>query len=138
MQSILYDIWSLIDAVMSKSNVILLLVVSGTIALPFIRIFSNTKIITNIDGIEWKRDKWQGIAKRFLKFSEKLAVKYSDEIIADNQAIKEYVKEGYKVNCHVIAYGGDHAVFAVLSSVEEYNLPDEYSFSVCRIEPEKV
>lgn len=29
--------------------------------------------------------------KRFLKFSEKIAVQYSDVVITDNEAISEYV-----------------------------------------------
>lgn len=135
-QSIIYDIASLIHSLYSRPDVILILGVSGCIFLPVYKLFSNAKIVTNIDGIEWRRDKWKGLAKWFLKFSERIAIKYSDEIIADNQAIKEYVEEEYNINCHVIAYGGDHAISTELSSVEEYNLPVEYSFSVCRIEPE--
>ena len=32
------------------------------------------KIVTNIDGLEWKRDKWNPLAKWLLHTSEKLAV----------------------------------------------------------------
>ena len=135
-QSVIYDIASLIHSLFFRSDVVLILGVSGCIFLPLFKLFSNTKVITNIDGIEWRRDKWKGLAKKFLKSSERMAIKYSDEIIADNQAISIYVKDEYGINCHVIAYGGDHAVTSGLSSVAEYNLPDEYSFSVCRIEPE--
>jgi len=135
-QSVLYDIASFIHSLYSRPDVVLILGVSGCVFLPLYKLFSNAKVITNIDGIEWRRDKWKGLAKWFLKFSERMAIKYSDEIIADNQAIKEYVEEEYSINCHVIAYGGDHAVSAELSSVEKFNLPVEYSFSVCRIEPE--
>lgn len=48
--------------------------------------------------------------KLFLKVSEKLAVKYSDVVIADNQAIGDYVKSEYNKDCVVIAYGGEHAL----------------------------
>lgn len=135
-QSIPYDIWSLFSAVWNRNGVILLLGVSGAIALPLVRLFSSARIITNIDGIEWRREKWQGWAKRFLRWSEKLAVRYSDEVIADNAAIAAYVKEAYGVDCHVIAYGGDHAVSVKGAPVDEYGLPESYAFSVCRIEPE--
>jgi glycosyltransferase involved in cell wall biosynthesis len=105
--------------------------VSGAIALPFIRLFSKAKIITNIDGLEWKRDKWSTLAKKFLKFSEKLAVKYSDNVIADNQAIADYVVEEYECNAKVIAYGGDHAVG------NELKIDNQgYALALCRIEPE--
>jgi glycosyltransferase involved in cell wall biosynthesis len=135
-QSIPYDIWSLCSAVWNRADVILLLGVSGAVALPFVRLFSSARIVTNIDGIEWRREKWQGFAKNFLRFSEKMAVRFSHEVIADNAAIAEYIKCAYGVDSHVIAYGGDHAINVDPASVDEYNLPDEYAFAVCRIEPE--
>jgi len=135
-QSIPYDIWSLFSAMWQRSDVILLLGVSGAIALPLVRLFSSARIITNIDGIEWHREKWQGLAKHFLRFSEKMAVRFSHEVVADNAAIAEYVQQSYGVKAHVIAYGGDHAMAVESVSVDEYSLPERYAFSVCRIEPE--
>ncbi len=135
-QSILYDIVSLVSAVWNRNDVILLLGVSGAITLPLVRLFSSARIITNIDGIEWRREKWQGLAKRFLRFSEKMAVRFSHEVISDNGVIAEYVKHTYGVDSHVIAYGGDHVVAVDAAAVNKYDLPENYAFSVCRIEPE--
>lgn len=135
-QSVPYDIVSLISAVWRRSDAILLLGVSGAIALPLVRLFSSARIITNIDGAEWRREKWQGVAKHFLRFSEKMAVRFSHEVIADNDVIAQYVKHTYGVDSHVIAYGGNHAVAVDAVSVVEYGLPASFSFSVCRIEPE--
>lgn len=135
-QSIPYDIWSLLSAVWNRHDVILLLGVSGAIVLPLVRIFSSARIVTNIDGIEWRREKWQGIAGKFLHFSEKMAVRFSHEVISDNDAIAEYVKNAYGLDSHVIAYGGDHAIAVESVSVDELGLPNSYAFSVCRIEPE--
>jgi glycosyltransferase involved in cell wall biosynthesis len=135
-QSIFYDIWSLLSAAWNRYDTILLLGVSGAVILPLIRLISPASIVTNIDGIEWRRQKWRGLAKRFLKFSERIAVRYSDEVIADNEGIADYVRRAYGAGCHIIAYGGDHAGDAELVSVAEYNIPEKYAFSVCRIEPE--
>jgi glycosyltransferase involved in cell wall biosynthesis len=130
-QSIPYDIWSLCHAAIKGTDNILLLGVSGAICLPFIRLFTKAKIITNIDGLEWRRDKWGSFAKKFLKFSEKIAVKYSDVVVADNKGIADYVIEEYDIKAEVIAYGGDHAV------ITDLNLSDAgYALALCRIEPE--
>ena len=136
MQSIFYDMWSLLSAAWNRYDTILLLGVSGALILPIIRLISSARIVTNIDGIEWRRQKWRGPAKRFLKFSERIAVRYSDEVIADNDGIADYVRKAYCAGCHVIAYGGDHAGDAEAASVAEYSLPEKYAFMVCRIEPE--
>lgn len=130
-QSIPYDIWSLCHATLNKADSILLLGVSGAICLPLIKLFSKAKIVTNIDGLEWRRDKWNTLVKKFLKFSERLAVKYSDVVISDNQAIADYVTAEYGAKSEVIAYGGDHAVQASLELSDS-----DYALALCRIEPE--
>jgi glycosyltransferase involved in cell wall biosynthesis len=135
-QSILYDIVSLLSAIWQRSDTILLLGVSGAIALPLVRLLSSARIITNIDGIEWRREKWQGLAKHFLRFSERLAVRFSHEVVADNGAIAEYVQQTYGTAPHVIAYGGDHAI-QVETRASPLQVPQSpYAFAVCRIEPE--
>jgi len=131
-QSIPYDFCSLLHAAFIKrSENLLILGVSGAVCLPFIRLFSKAKIITNIDGLEWKRDKWNFWAKRFLKFSEKVAVKYSDIVVADNKGIADYVMLEYNVAAEIIAYGGDHAIVKSLSISD-----DDYALALCRVEPE--
>ena len=115
----------------TRPDVVLILGVSGCIFLPFFRLFSKSNVVTNIDGLEWKRDKWAKWPKIFLKFSEKLAVKYSDVVIADNQAIADYVEAQYGVASKVIAYGGDHAV-----GFERVNCDYVFALALCRIEPE--
>ena len=135
LQSIPYDIISLFQVVFMRYDRVLVLGVSGALFIPFVRAFSKTRVITNIDGIEWKRGKWGLLASTFLKFSEMLAVKFSHEIISDNKAISNYVQKQYGVTPHTIAYGGDHAVDC--SEVPlDVNLPAQYSLALCRIEPE--
>ncbi|PHM58616.1 DUF1972 domain-containing protein [Xenorhabdus sp. KK7.4] len=136
-ESIPYDIISLIKCLKIKPDVTLILGVSGCVFLPIYKLFSSSKVITNIDGLEWKRKKWGFIARKFLKFSEYLAVKYSDVIISDNQVIAEHVEKTYGKNSKVIAYGGDHAIVKnnnISSSKNDEN--DNYFLSLCRIEPE--
>lgn len=138
--SILYDFESMKMALHAPINADILLVlgVSGCIFLPYIRRIFKGKIITNIDGLEWRRDKWNFLAKKFLKLSERMAVKYSDVVIGDNKGITDYVKAEYKKDAVLIAYGGNH-VFGVEydSLFEKYPFCRKpYSITVCRIEPE--
>ena len=135
-QSIPYDFLGLLDAIRTGHNRILLLGVSGAMALPLIRIFSRARIVTNIDGIEWKREKWNGLARAFLRASEWAAVRFSHEVIADNQAIAEHVRDTYGADCHVIAYGGDHALAHASEEKAPEGLPEAYALALCRIEPE--
>ena len=140
-QSIPYDIISLIRAA-RKSDVILVLGVSGCAFLPIFRIFSKRRLIINIDGLEHRRDKWGKWTRRFLKFSEKQAVKYGDVIVTDNQGITDYVKAEYGKDSQLIAYGGDHVLQNITQTdacdiLSQYGIePNYYSLAICRIEPE--
>ncbi|ASM96101.1 DUF1972 domain-containing protein [Vibrio vulnificus] len=131
-QSVPYDVLALLKCIWLKPNAVLVLGVSGCLFLPIFRFFSAAKVITNIDGLEWKRDKWGRWAKRFLKWSESVAVKYSDVVITDNKAIGDYVAAEYGKSSVTIAYGGDHA----LRDIEANNVRYDYALGLCRIEPE--
>lgn len=134
--SILYDYKSMKMSL--DADIMLILGVSGCIFLPIIRRKFKGKIVTNIDGLEWKRDKWNPLAKWLLHYSEKQAVKYSDIVIGDNKGITDYVKEIYGKDAVLIAYGGDNAVKITDDSLyEKYPyMKNPYAVTVCRIEPE--
>lgn len=68
------------------------------------------KLYVNPDGCEWKRGKWNYFVKKYLKYSEKIMVKYADLVICDSINIEKYIKEQYKKynpNTTFIAYGSD-------------------------------
>ena len=140
-QSIPYDILSFLK-VPKSADVILVLGVSGCLILPFYRLFSKKKLVINIDGLEHRREKWGKMARAFLKFSEKLAVRYSDVVVSDNKGIQDYVKDEYGKDSVLIAYGGDHVIRDIDPSFEKdvlnrfYLEPLNYAVTVCRIEPE--
>jgi glycosyltransferase involved in cell wall biosynthesis len=137
-QSIIYDCLSILHALFF-ADVLLILGVPGGLLLPFVRLFTNKKIIISIDGIEWRRDKWNRYAKWFLRWSENLAVKYSHADISDNDAIQNYTARAYSTRSRVIEYGGDHARRQPITDAHRQQYPflaQPYAFKVCRIEPE--
>jgi len=137
-QSIPYDIYSIIHAAF-KSDLLLILGVSGCLMLPFVKFFTRKKVFVNIDGIEWKRNKWNFFIKTFLRYSEIFAVETAEAIITDNQVITDYMKEAYDYQSHLIEYGGDQAKYHPITekAIQSYPfLSTKYAFSVCRIEPE--
>lgn len=137
-QSIPYDTLSILKAI-RKNDVLLILGVAGAWILPFVRLFTNKKIIISIDGIEWKRDKWSLLAKLYLWWAEKIAVRYSHIDISDNESIQDYTALRYQTLSSVIEYGADHTlqVFPETEDLEKYPfLANEYAVKVCRIEPE--
>ncbi|MEH6587348.1 MAG: DUF1972 domain-containing protein [Halioglobus sp.] len=137
-QSILYDVVSILSA-LRYADTILILGVSGCVVLPFLKLISRRKFVVNIDGLEWKREKWSSFAKWFLKLSEKLAVGSADSIVTDNKVIQDYVLSEYSKPSTLIAYGGDQASNIAINYGTHTRYPflkQKYALSVCRIEPE--
>lgn len=137
-QSIFYDFFSIINAI-KYADTILVLGVSGCIFMPIISAITRKKVVVNIDGLEWRREKWGRITKLFLRLSEFLAVKFADIIVADNKAIQDYLIDTYSCNSVLISYGGDSAINLPLGNEDILKINygrHPYAFKVCRIEPE--
>jgi len=92
---------------------------------------------TNMDGLENKRSKFSPMVRRFLDWEEKMAVKYSHYLIADNMGIHDYYKEKYGKESKFLAYGADiHDDFKA-EYLEEFGLKsEEYYILIARFEPE--
>jgi glycosyltransferase involved in cell wall biosynthesis len=136
--SVFYDFKSMRMSL--DADIMLILGVSGCVFLPYIRRHFKGKIVTNIDGLEWKREKWKWYAKLFLQYSERKSIEYSHVVVGDNKGITSYVKDIYQKDAILIAYGGDHAVRTVDDSLyEQYPFCRQtYAITVCRIEPENM
>ena len=107
--------------------------------MPFAKLFSSKRIIVNVDGLEWRRAKWDGWIKQFLIFSEQMAMRFADEIITDNAGLQTYVQEEYGIDSNLIEYGADHVASVYLQPEDLHHYPflqQPYAFKVCRIEPE--
>jgi len=97
----------------------------------------NAKVITNMDGLEWKRTKYSNNVQRFLMYAEKLAVKRSNGLIADSLAIQSYLHDKYQVASDFIAYGAElfdnpDETFLSAFKVKPYG----YNMLIARMEPE--
>jgi len=107
-QSVPYDMLAILDS-LRYADTLLVLGVGGCPLLPLLRFFGCRKrIIVNVDGIEWRRDKWSGLAKQYLRFAERCAVRFSDFVVGDNQVIVDYIREQYHRDCQLIEYGADN------------------------------
>jgi glycosyltransferase involved in cell wall biosynthesis len=94
-------------------------------------------IISNMDGLEWKRSKYNKWVRKFLKYAESLAVKSSDYLISDSIGIQNYLKMEYNVGSKYIAYGAEKFEDPNEKILDEYEVrPYNYNMLIARMEPE--
>ena len=93
-------------------------------------------IVTNMDGLEWKRDKWSPFVKKMTKWFERVAAKKSSYLISDNKGIKDYLQQRHNVSSYMIPYAADkvelNSDFIKLKNIE----PFSYFLLIARLEPE--
>lgn len=132
----IYDLNCILDARKQNFDILLQLgYTSSTIWHKFLP--KKATIITNMDGLEWKRSKYSKKVQRFLKYAEKLGVKSSDYLISDSIGIQNYLKKEYGVDSEYIAYGAELFNTPNIDLIKEYHLePYKYNMLIARLEPE--
>jgi glycosyltransferase involved in cell wall biosynthesis len=132
----IYDFNCLTDA--RKRNFDVILIMGYTSSSVWGRLYpQKSAVITNMDGLEWKRSKYSKPVQRFLRYAEKLAVKHSQYYISDSLVIKSYLADKYNINSKYIPYGAD-----LFSDVEREQLDhkkamkEDYFLLMARMEPE--
>lgn len=97
----------------------------------------NIPVFTNMDGLEWKRQKYNYLTKQFLKQAEKWAVKNSQSLIADSLGIKDYLAKKYQRKSTYIPYGTSIFSASDETVLKIYGLkPYNYNMLIARMEPE--
>lgn len=96
-------------------------------------------VVATIHGLDWQRAKWGNFASKVLKFGEKVAAKYADEIIVLSRNMQEYFKEIYGRDTLYIPNGINRPELKEVKLIrEKYDLnKGEYILFLARIVPEK-
>lgn len=132
----IYDLGCILDTRRRGFDVILQL--GYTSSSIWNRLFAKKDVIvTNMDGLEWKRSKYGPSTQKFLKYAEGLAIKHSNFLVADSVGIKNYLSETYKVESEYIAYGATLFQNPSEEIISNYGLIKyNYDMLVARLEPE--
>ena len=139
--SFFYDFLSLHDAL--KKEKFDIIYEAGYTSIVPAYIWFNVKRIkyplftTNMDGLEYKRTKFNRWVQKFVFWEERMAVKHSHFLIADNMGIHDYYKEKYGKESKFLAYGADIHEDYDEGILKEFGLEaDGYFIVVARLEPE--
>jgi len=140
---VLYDVYSLLKSSLTCRCIYMLGYGAGLFF--FIPKVLRRKLVVNVDGLEWKRDKFNRLEKSILLASERAAVTFADVIVADSREVARYIEERYKKKAVYITNGvdapqvekWDERKFACQDLLKDTALlPNGYWLAVARLEPE--
>lgn len=111
----------------------------GPAAMCFLPKLFGIRTLVTIHGLDWQRSKWGGFASKYLKFGEKTAAKYADEIIVLSRSVQDYFKNEYGRDTVFIPNGVNAPEIKKASLItQKYKLEkDGYILYLGRIVPEK-
>ena len=97
------------------------------------------RCIATIHGIDWQRAKWGGFASKYIKFGEKVAVRFADEIIVLSEGVQKYFMDTYGRKTVFISNGVNRPILHSPKQIKEiFGLDkDNYVLFLGRLVPEK-
>ena len=97
------------------------------------------RVIATIHGLDWQRAKWGNFAARVLKYGEKQAAKWADEVIVLSRNVQDYFQEEYHRETIFIPNGIDKPCIREARQIrEQFGLMgNDYILFLARIVPEK-
>lgn len=96
--------------------------------------------VMNMDGIEWRRDRWSRPAKAWFWLNERLGSLFSTHLIADHPEIARHLARNAAASrITTIAYGADPIAEAPVAPLSAYGVePNRYGLVIARVVPENL
>lgn len=137
---VVYDYYFLLTSPRYADHIILL----GTLGSNsiFIPRLLGKKVYVNIDGLEWRRDKFSKLEKIILKLTCKLAMVFANGAIIDSHQLYDQIPDEMRGKTTYIAYGvyeSDlvHSNADNRAKFQEFGIKEkEYWLVIARLEPE--
>ncbi len=136
LDTIVHSLVSSVHALTSGYDVALYFI-AGNSPVTWIPRLAGTKTILNVDGLDWKRDKWPPLAKRYIRFAEFLATKLPTIFLTDSQVVQGYYLDRFGKKPLYVPYGSDVEPSPPGETLARFDLePRKYVLFVGRLVPE--
>lgn len=94
-------------------------------------------IVVNVDGLEWLRDKWGPIGKRYYRLARDIALRTADELVNDSEVLRQYYLQHYNHDSIFVPYGADFEVSKTPELLDRWDLQGgQYYLVISRLVPE--
>ncbi|MBN2147185.1 MAG: DUF1972 domain-containing protein [Anaerolineales bacterium] len=136
LDTIVHSFFSSVHALFQHYDIALYFI-AGNSLVTWIPRLVGTKTILNVDGLDWKREKWPTLAKKYIQFAEYLATVLPDAYLTDSHVVQDYYHGEYRSTPPYIPYGSEVDVLPPGETLEKYGLEaGKYILFVGRLVPE--
>jgi len=136
LDTIVHSFISSLHALTQRYDVCLYFI-AGNSPVTWIPRLVGTKTILNVDGLDWKREKWPILAKKYIQLAEYLATKLPTAYITDSQVVQGYYRDRFNSEPPYIPYGSEIDISPPGDTLAKFGLePNKYILFVGRLVPE--
>jgi glycosyltransferase involved in cell wall biosynthesis len=136
LDSIVHTFFCCIHALFRSYDVVYICGV-GNSPLALLLRWKKTKVVVNVDGADWKRDKWNALARAYLRWCEPVAARLADAVIADSRVIQDRYRETQNTHTLFIPYGANLCNYDGSDMLKRFGLEARgYVLFVGRLVPE--
>jgi glycosyltransferase involved in cell wall biosynthesis len=117
-------------------DIVLILNVANGFFLPLIKA-GGSQVVTNVDGLEWKREKWSGFGKFVFRTGARATARFATTIVVDSAAMAPVWSETLGRSSRFIPYGANVLQARPTDRLQALGLErDNYCLIVARLVPE--
>ena len=81
--------------------------IAGNSLVSWIPRLAGTTTVLNVDGLDWKREKWPAPAKAYIQLAERLATVLPNAYLTDSRVVQTSYRERFRSEPPYIPYGSD-------------------------------
>lgn len=137
LDTVAHTFLSVWHALFKEKFAVVLICNSANSIFSFVPRLGRMRVVVNVDGLEWKRKKWNLLGQWFYRISEYLATFLPNEIVTDARDIQAYYQKKFQKVSTYIPYGAPKEKTSTKEILRKFGLdPRKYVLYVSRLEPE--
>ena len=136
LDTLVHSFLSSLHALLKRFDIALYFI-AGNSPVTWIPRIVGTKTVLNVDGLDWKREKWPALAKKYIRFAEYLATVLPNLYVTDSRVVQQYYESHFGRHPIYIPYGSEVEIVPASETLKKYDLqPRKYLLFVGRLVPE--
>ena len=106
LETIVHATTSTLHALTQRFDVILYFI-AGNSPVVWAPRLVGTRTVLNVDGLDWRREKWPALARQYLQLAERLATHLPSACVTDSHVVQTYYRERFHHDPIYIPYGSE-------------------------------
>jgi len=136
LDSLVHTLLSCLHAATQSYDLLFMMIV-GNAPTAVIPRLAGQKVVLNVDGLDWKRQKWPAPAKKYIQLSEWVATWLPNAVVTDSRIVQQYYRDRYGSVSAYIPYGSEVSPVSAGKTLRQFGLePHKYVLFVGRLVPE--